>query len=40
MFDHMQKVPVFAILPERFVLSGELFIGQVSVSEGACGVYS
>lgn len=40
MFDHMQKVPVFAIWPERFVRPGELFIGQVSVSEGAFGVNS
>lgn len=30
-FDDMQKFTVFAILPEGFVQSGELFIGQVCV---------
>lgn len=31
MFNYMQKFIVFAILPERIVQSGELFIGQVWV---------
>lgn len=33
-FDDMQKFTVFAILPEGFVQSGELFIGQMCVWMG------
>lgn len=40
MFDDMQKFTVFAILPERFVQSGELFIGQVCVCVCVGGVNS